>query len=104
MKMINATAAALRLISEIQDEHGEVLFHQSGGCCDGSAPMCFKVGDLFLGDNDKLLGKIGGASFFMSKDQFEAWNWSSLMVDAIEGNGGMFSLDSGRGMRFVLVP
>ncbi len=100
-KKVTATAAALELIKQLSTKHGELMFHQSGGCCDGSAPMCYAKGELFLGDNDILLGEIGGAKFYISADQYEAWKYPILTIDAIDGNGGMFSLDNGTGKRFI---
>ncbi len=98
---VEATQAALRLIKQLEAKHGELMFHQSGGCCDGSAPMCYAKGELFLGDNDILLGKIGGMEFYISEDQYKAWKYPHLTIDAIKGNGGMFSLDNGTGKRFI---
>jgi hypothetical protein len=98
---VTATKAALALIKQLAAIHGELMFHQSGGCCDGSAPMCYAKGELFLGDNDILLGEIGGMEFYISADQYEAWKYPNLTIDAIKGNGGMFSLDNGTGKRFI---
>jgi len=98
---VTATAAALELIEEIKADHGEVLFHQSGGCCDGSSPMCYAVGDLIIGDNDVLLGEIGGAKFYIGGQQYEVWKHTNLIIDVIPGRGGMFSLDNGREKRFL---
>lgn len=100
---VRATAAALDLIAEIRRDHPDIMFHQSGGCCDGSSPMCYPAGGFMIGDNDVLLGHIGGAPFYMSAAQFAAWQSPNLLVDAIPGRGGMFSLDNGRERRFVLV-
>lgn len=96
-----ATPAALALIEEIKSEHGPIMFHQSGGCCDGSSPMCYAVGDLIIGDNDVLLGEIGGAPFYIGGDQYEAWKHTKLIIDVVPGRGGMFSLDNGREKRFL---
>ncbi len=96
-----ATEAALELIRQIEAVHGPLMFHQSGGCCDGSAPMCYAKGELFLGDNDILLGEIGGAEFYIGADQYETWKHTSLTIDVIDGKGGMFSLDNGTGKRFI---
>lgn len=98
---VEATETALQLIKEIEADHGALMFHQSGGCCDGSAPMCYSEGELFLGDNDIKLGEIGGVPFYMGADQYEAWKHTRLIIDVIEGQGGMFSLDNGRGKRFI---
>lgn len=99
---ISATDAALALITELQTQHGKLMFHQSGGCCDGSAPMCYPDGEFYLGAADVKLGEIGGVSFYMSKSQFEYWEHTHLMLDAIPGNGGQFSLERPTGLRFII--
>jgi uncharacterized protein (DUF779 family) len=96
-----ATQAALDLIAKLAGEYGEVLFHQSGGCCDGSSPMCFGIGDYILTPDDVLLGGIGGANFYMSPSQFEYWKNTQLTIDVVQGMGGMFSLENGSGKRFL---
>src|SRR5271167_2682257 len=73
MGTVSATPAALDLIAEIVDDHGPVMFHQSGGCCDGSSPMCYAQGDFLVGDYDVKMGEIGGAPFYISGSQYEAW-------------------------------
>ncbi|CAN7492480.1 DUF779 domain-containing protein [Devosia sp. LjRoot3] len=96
-----ATPAALDLLHDIEARHGKVMFHQSGGCCDGSSPMCYPIGDFILGDRDVQMGEIGGAPFYMSPSQFEYWQHTQLIIDAIPGRGGMFSLDNGTERRFL---
>lgn len=96
-----ATPAALELIGELTGRHGPVLFHQSGGCCDGSTPMCWPQSDFIVGDGDVRLGEIGGAPFHMSRSQFEYWKHTQLVIDVVPGMGGMFSLDNGTGRRFL---
>ncbi|MDE2240585.1 MAG: DUF779 domain-containing protein [Rhodospirillales bacterium] len=96
-----ATQAALDLIARLQAKHGAVMFHQSGGCCDGSSPMCYPVGDYLVAPDDVRLGEIGGAEFFMSRSQFEYWRYTQLIIDVVEGMGGMFSLENGTGTRFL---
>ena len=96
-----ATDAAKALLEEIVADHGPVLFHQSGGCCDGSSPMCYPVGDFRIGDADVKLGEIDGASVYISASQFEAWKHTQLILDVVPGRGGMFSLDNGREKRFL---
>ncbi len=98
---VEATEAALQLIKEIQDDHGPVMFHQSGGCCDGSSPMCYAQGEFLLADHDVKLGEIGGAPFYISGAQYEVWKHTRLTIDVVAGRGGMFSLDNGRGKRFL---
>ena len=96
-----ATDAALALIAELQGRHGDLMFHQSGGCCDGSAPMCFPLGDFIVGDSDVRLGEIGGVPFYMSESQFEYWCHTQLIIDVVPGRGGMFSLEGPTGRRFL---
>jgi uncharacterized protein (DUF779 family) len=99
---VTATEAALNLIADLKTRFGEhLLFHQSGGCCDGSAPMCFQQGDYIVGDSDVLVGEIGGVPFYMNADQYERWKHTDLVIDAIAGIGGMFSLENGSGQRFL---
>lgn len=96
-----ATSAAVELIDRLRNKHGPVLFHQSGGCCDGSSPMCYPQDDFIVGDRDVLLGEIGGAPFYISASQFEYWKHTQLIIDVVEGRGGMFSLENGEGVRFL---
>ncbi|MFD2629193.1 DUF779 domain-containing protein [Oceanobacillus kapialis] len=96
-----ATEEALELIRTLQDVHGDLMFHQSGGCCDGSSPMCYQKGEFRVGDSDLLLGEIGGMPFYISKDQYEYWKHTQLIIDAVDGRGGMFSLEGPEGKRFL---
>lgn len=96
-----ATPAAIELIGKLRAEHGAVLFHQSGGCCDGSAPMMFPQGEFMVGSSDVKLGAIAGVPFYMSESQFEYWQHTQLIIDAVPGNGGMFSLERPSGLRFL---
>lgn len=98
---VTATDAALEFINEIKADHGEIMFHQSGGCCDGSSPMCYPVGDFKLGDGDIKLGEIGGAEFYIGGAKYEVWKHTNLIIDVVPGRGGMFSLDNGREKRFL---
>jgi uncharacterized protein len=98
---VDATPAALELIERLRAKHGPLMFHQSGGCCDGSSPMCFALGELIVGDSDVRLGEIGGAPFYMSAAQFEYWKHTKLLIDVVPGRGGMFSLENGEGVRFL---
>ncbi len=93
---VSATPAALALLAEIVAEHGPVIFHQSGGCCDGSSPMCYPVGEFAVGAHDVLLGEIGGAPVYIGGPQYQAWKHTDLIIDVVPGRGGMFSLDNGR--------
>lgn len=97
-----ATLPALQLIDKLRARHGPVLFHQSGGCCDGSSPMCFPQDDFIVGDQDVQLGEIGGAPFYISRPQFAYWKHTQLIIDVVEGRGGMFSLENGEGVRFLV--
>ena len=98
---VTATAATLELLERIVALHGPLMFHQSGGCCDGSAPMCFPGGEFLIGDQDKLLGDIGGMPFYISASQFEYWKHTQLIIDVVPGRGGMFSLEGSLGLRFL---
>lgn len=102
MTEVSATPAALQLLAEIVADHGPVLFHQSGGCCDGSVPMCYPQAEFIIGDSDVKLGAIGGMPVYISGPQHQAWQHTDLVIDAVPGlMGGQFSLDNGRPMRFV---
>ena len=101
LDQVEATPAALELLAEIVADHGPVLFHQSGGCCDGSSPMCYPQGDFRVGERDVKLGEIGGAPFYISASQAAAWAHTDLIIDVVPGRGGMFSLDNGREKRFL---
>ena len=96
-----ATDSALVLIEKLKTLHGDLLFHQSGGCCDGSSPMCFPRGEFMIGDSDVQLGEIGGTPCYMSKSQFEYWKHTELTIDVVPGRGGMFSLEGPEGLRFL---
>jgi uncharacterized protein len=98
---VMATLAALQLIDTLRARHGDVLFHQSGGCCDGSSPMCYPRGDFLIGDNDVLLGTIGETPVYIGGAQYEVWKHTDLILDVVPGRGGMFSLDNGRERRFL---
>lgn len=96
-----STPAADALIDRLRQKNGPLLFHQSGGCCDGSSPMCYPQGDFLVGDQDIRLGEIDGAPFYMSASQYEYWKHTQLIIDVVEGRGGMFSLENGEGVRFL---
>ena len=101
LRRVVCTPAAVDLIRTVRARHGPVMFHQSGGCCDGSAPMCYPQGEFHIGDYDRLLGEIDGAPFYISGPQFEYWRHTQLIIDVVPGRGGMFSLDNGRERRFL---
>jgi len=96
-----ATDAAQELIALLKTKHGPLMFHQSGGCCDGSSPMCYPEGELILGEQDVLLGEISETPFYMHQNQFEYWKHTQLIIDVVEGRGGMFSLEGVEGKRFL---
>lgn len=101
IERVIATPAALALIDAIRADHGPVMFHQSGGCCDGSSPMCYPLGEFRLGEGDILLGTVGGAPVYIGRAQGEAWAHTQLILDVVPGRGSMFSLDNGREQRFL---
>lgn len=107
------TEAAAELLRRLQGRHGALMFHQSGGCCDGSSPMCYPAGDFLVGDRDVLLAvlDVGGADarskgtfgvpVWISGPQFDAWKHTQLVIDVVPGRGGGFSLEAPEGMRFL---
>ncbi|MFD1143370.1 DUF779 domain-containing protein [Larkinella insperata] len=99
---VDVTEAATIIIDRLRREHGELMFHQSGGCCDGSSPMCFEKGDFRIGSSDVWLGQIHGCDFYMSEDQFEYWKHTHLTVDVTPGRGASFSLEIPLGIRFLI--
>ncbi|MCR6629979.1 MAG: DUF779 domain-containing protein [Magnetospirillum sp.] len=98
---VTATPAAEALVAKLAARHGPLVFHQSGGCCDGSAPMCFARGDFRIGQNDVLLGSVGGAPFYMGGQQFTYWQHTQLIIDVVPGRGASFSLEIPEGVRFL---
>jgi uncharacterized protein (DUF779 family) len=101
VERVLATDAALQLIKKLEVKHGKLMFHQSGGCCDGSAPMCYPLGDFKVGNSDVKLGEIGGCPFYMSESQFEYWQHTQLTIDVVKGRGSGFSVESPEGLRFL---
>ncbi|WP_397391398.1 DUF779 domain-containing protein [Polynucleobacter sp.] len=100
VERVIATKSALDLIAKLRAEYGELLFHQSGGCCDNSAANCYLPSDLTIGPHDIKLGEIGATPFYMSKTQYDYWKHLQLIIDVIEGRGGTFSLEGSTGMAF----
>ncbi len=96
------TEAAATLLAELRQEHGPLLFHQSGGCCDGSAPMCYPRREFKLGQRDVLLGMLGDTPFFIGAAQFEYWQHTHLTVDVVPGRGAGFSVEGPKGLRFLI--
>jgi uncharacterized protein (DUF779 family) len=101
VERVLATDAALALIEKLERRHGPLMFHQSGGCCDGSAPMCYPDGEFKVGGNDVKLGEIGGAPVYMDADQFDYWKHTQLIIDVVPGRGSGFSLEAPEGVRFL---
>jgi uncharacterized protein (DUF779 family) len=101
VKRVVATEAALQLIEKLKAKYGPLMFHQSGGCCDGSSPMCYPEQEFEVGGADVLLGEIGAVRFYMGASQFEYWKHTQLIIDVVPGRGGMFSLDGPEGLRFL---
>lgn len=107
---VTFTSEADEMLANLREKHGELMFHQSGGCCDGSSPMCFADGDFLVGDADVKLAEVAvgaGAGaftvpFWMSRDQFERWKHTQLRVDVVPGRGAGFSLEAPEGVRFVI--
>ncbi|HUI21055.1 MAG TPA: DUF779 domain-containing protein [Methylocella sp.] len=96
-----ATEKAEELIARLKEQHGALLFHQSGGCCDGSSPMCFPEVEFRTGPSDVLLGEIGGCPFYIGAAQFEYWAHTQLIIDVVPGRGSGFSLEAPEGLRFL---
>lgn len=96
------TDAAKEIIDRLRGQYGELMFHQSGGCCDGSQPMCFEKGEFRIGGSDVWLGEVHGCNFFMNSDQFEYWKHTQLTLDITAGRGSSFSLEIPLGLRFII--
>jgi uncharacterized protein (DUF779 family) len=102
VQRVIATEAAEEMIGKLKSHFGELVFHQSGGCCDGSAPMCFERGELMMDpQSDVLMGEIAGCEFYMSSDQYEYWKHTQLIIDLVQGRGASFSLEIPTGFRFI---
>jgi uncharacterized protein (DUF779 family) len=95
------TDAAASMVDRLRTQHGALLFHQSGGCCDGSAPMCYPLGEFRVGAQDVLLGEVAGCPFYMGAAQFEYWQHTQLIIDVVPGRGSGFSLEAPEGVRFL---
>ena len=96
------TPEAEKVVDQLKERFGDLMFHQSGGCCDGSQPMCFEKGEFKTGDSDVLLGEIAGCAFYMSRDQFEYWKHTQLAIAVTPGRGSSFSLEIPMGVRFIV--
>ena len=96
------TDKAKAVLDKLKAKHGNLIFHQSGGCCDGSSPMILEEGDLYLDDSDILLGQLDGVNYYMNQDQYDYWKHTHLTVDVTEGRGSSFSLEIPLGVRFII--
>ena len=101
LRRVVCTPAAVDLIRTVRARHGPVMFHQSGGCCDGSAPMCYPAGEFRVSAQDVYLGEIGGCPFYIGAAQFDYWAHTQLLVDVVPGRGAGFSLEAPEGIRFL---
>lgn len=106
---VDVSDAAAAMLTQLRAQHGDLMFHQSGGCCDGSSPMCYPDGDFITGDADVRLGEltVAGAENFtvpvwMSRNQFEYWKHTHLLIDVVPGRGAGFSLEAPEGVRFLI--
>lgn len=102
VEKVKITPEATEILEQLREKNGELMFHQSGGCCDGSSPMCYKKGQFRIGKSDIKLGEVADTPFYMSKDQFEYWKHMQLIIDIKEGRGSSFSLEIPLGKRFVI--
>lgn len=96
------TEKAIEVLNQLKEKYGELIIHQSGGCCDGSAPMIFEKGDMYLDESDILLGQLAGVNYYMNQDQFEYWKHTHLTIDITKGRGSSFSLEIPLGVRFII--
>lgn len=96
-----ATPKAKEWVEKLESMHGPLMFHQSGGCCDGSSPMCYPKGEFRVGRTDVKLGEIGGAEFYIGAQQYDVWKHTQIIVDVVPGRGGGFSLEAPEGIRFL---
>ena len=101
VQRVKITPEAEKVVEQLREKHGELMFHQSGGCCDGSSPMCYPNGEFIVGSSDVWLGEVAGCDFYMAKDQFEFWQHTELTIDVTPGRGASFSLEIPLGLRFV---
>jgi len=98
---VDITPEARTVLSQLQAEHGPLLFHQSGGCCDGSSPMCYPAGEFRIGERDVHLGDVAGVPVYIGGQQYEAWRHTQLLIDVVPGRGSGFSLEAPLGVRFL---
>lgn len=100
-KRVDVTPEAVKIIDKVREQYGDLMFHQSGGCCDGSSPMCYPKGEFKIGGSDVHLGDIAGCGFYMSEQQYEYWKHTRLIIDVVPGRGGGFSAEAPLGVRFL---
>lgn len=98
---VAVTASAEAILGRLEEIHGPLVFHQSGGCCDGSSPMCFPRGEFKLGQRDVYLGSIANTPFYIGGEQYEYWKHTQLTIDVVPGRGGGFSVEAPEGVRFL---
>ena len=98
---VEITDGAVKILARLKGQYGALMFHQSGGCCDGSSPMCYPAGDFRVGPQDVLLGEIAGCQFYIGAAQFEYWQHTQLIIDVVPGRGSGFSLEAPEGVRFL---
>ena len=103
IKRVVITPKAAKVLEQLKQDHGELIFHQSGGCCDGSAPMCFMKGDFIIGSRDLHLGEVCGCNFYMAEDQYQYLKSMQITIDITEGRGSSFSLEIPLGLRFMTI-
>lgn len=101
VERVIATEKAVELIGRLKEKHGALLFHQSGGCCDGSSPMCFPQAEFRTGPSDVLLGEIAGCPVYIGAAQFDVWAHTQLIIDVVPGRGAGFSVEAPEGVRFL---
>jgi uncharacterized protein (DUF779 family) len=101
IRRVEITKEAAEVVARLERQHGALMFHQSGGCCDGSSPMCYPAGDFRVGPQDVLLGEIAGCKFYIGAAQFEYWQHTQLVIDVVPGRGSGFSVEAPDGVRFL---
>ena len=99
---VEITPKAADIVAQMITQHGELIFHQSGGCCDGSSPMLITKDDFYLDESDVLLNNIASIPFYMNIDQYRYWKHTHITVDIIEGRGSSFSVEIPLGLRFII--
>ena len=102
VERVTVSEAARKVIETLRAQHGELMFHQSGGCCDGSSPMCYPLGEFRVGSRDVCLGSVAGCAFYIGEQQFAYWQHTHLTIDVVPGRGGGFSLETPLGVRFLV--